>query len=1117
MKESTLPQPPPPLQTLHDPRSDDRPASPALPELPELPALDELRFRVGGERARGGLGKVLEADDRFLGRRLAVKQLLDTTNVDATARFVREALITARLQHPSIVPVYDAGLRGSGEPFYSMKLVYGRSLRDEIDFARNLDERLALLPHIQSVADAVAYAHEEGVIHRDLKPSNVLVGPFGETVVVDWGLAKYVDDDAEGRRDLPDDPYELAGDDDVTRVGAVLGTPAYMPPEQARGDEVDARADVYAIGAMLYDLLAGEPPYVGDTSTQTLQSVQAGPPDRIGDRERSAPRDLCAIVDKAMARDPADRYPDARQLAADLKRFLTGQLVGARRYSPWALVWRWIARHRGAVAITLILLVALGITATVSARRVVRERDRATASNNRLLLQTAAAELSRDPTAALAWLSAHRPDETTIDRARNVAAQAIGTGVARYVFDVPGSTATAVCMTGDGSSLVAINRDGDVWMWDLQTRRRRHLGSIGERPIRCGFSPDDRYLVAIPRGGTVYTAEVPGEMKPLGDDVPKTRTVHFMPDGATLLYGDPDGGVRTRDLHTGAERTIAVLGEPLHWMTATRDGARVAAASYKGGVFVVDVATGEFREIARRAYPANGAAWTDDGRRLVHGGHDGVWLHDIETGQTWQPPADAELGGVVIASPTDDGIVITSSMKRSMWMWRPESNEMEQIAWNTTHVSPARSRDRRRVVWTANDGGVHVRDSGSRRGAPLRGHSGHVRALAIADDGHRFATASEDGVVRVWEPPASLPRAIKIDDRFVYTAVVPKHRAVVTGTFGGVLTQWTAGDGTATPTEIPSLDGGGTSSIATSPDENVVAFGDRSQCRVRLWYPATQTIRDLTCDGDGLSAVQFATNDGLLTGHGGGEVRHWNIATGETRVVAVHRADPEGVRVSPDGKYGMSQGLDGLHFFNLETGVDVAKDLEYGLLFGMLFSPDGKQLASGGSDGVIRLWDPATGDMTELGRHRSAVMRMRWNPRTGDLLVGDESGHVARWSVRDGTHETLLELDAAVRAFGISASGRFLAVGDTSGLIRVLDLTTGATTLLRGHEASTVAARFATDDVLLTNDLDGWMYIWHLEDDRFVARDPAALAATTRAATTAEVGPDGEVRTPVLE
>jgi serine/threonine protein kinase len=241
-----------------------------------LSPADPQRYYVLGEFARGGLGRILEVRDLRLGRTVAVKQMLEERGADAV-RFVREAMITARLEHPAVVPVHDIGRWPSGEPFYTMKRVSGRSLRDVIAGARTLAGRLALLPNVIAVADAIAYAHSQGIIHRDLKPANVLVGAFGETVVIDWGLAK--DLGAAGDDAGPAGAVSSSGGHTI--VGAVMGTPLYMPPEQAGGTMVDERADVYALGAILYEVLAGQPPYHGVAPGDVLAAVLAGPPPAV--------------------------------------------------------------------------------------------------------------------------------------------------------------------------------------------------------------------------------------------------------------------------------------------------------------------------------------------------------------------------------------------------------------------------------------------------------------------------------------------------------------------------------------------------------------------------------------------------------------------------------------------------------------------------------------------------------------------------------------------------------------------------------------------------------------------------------------------------------------------
>jgi serine/threonine protein kinase len=287
----------------------------------EVPIVDPRHYRIVSEVARGGVGRILEAVDNRLQREVALKELLRAGVGEQ--RFVREAIVTARLQHPAIIPIYEVGVFTDGRPFIAMKLVRGGSLREAIKRCTTLDARLDLIAAVVSVADAVAYAHSQRVIHRDLKPSNVLVGNFGEVVVIDWGLAKHLD----GVEPSPESG--AAGSPDATGIGAVVGTPAYMPPEQAAGRPVDERADVYAIGAMLYEIFAGRPPHVGNSAEEVLGRVIRDRPEPLSHTTSDVALELVAIVDRAMSYEPSARYDNAGDLAADLRRFQRGHIVSA--------------------------------------------------------------------------------------------------------------------------------------------------------------------------------------------------------------------------------------------------------------------------------------------------------------------------------------------------------------------------------------------------------------------------------------------------------------------------------------------------------------------------------------------------------------------------------------------------------------------------------------------------------------------------------------------------------------------------------------------------------------------------------------------------------------------
>ena len=340
---------------------------------------DGRRFRIVRPHARGGLGAVFVAVDGELNREVALKQILDRFADDpqSRARFVLEAEITGGLEHPGIVPVYGLGHHDDGRPYYAMRFIRGDSLKDAIVAfharehagreagARSLGLR-QLLRRFLDVCNAIDYAHSRGVLHRDLKPGNVIVGKHGETLVVDWGLAK-----ATGRADptageRPLQPGSASGSAE-TLPGSALGTPAYMSPEQAAGDldRLGPASDVYGLGAVLYSVLTGRAPFEGDDVAAVLDRVRRGdfPPPRQVDRTIDVA--LEAVCLKAMVPRPEGRYGTPRALAEDLERWLADEPVSARRDPLPTRLARWARRHRTPVAgaAALLMTAVVGLSA----------------------------------------------------------------------------------------------------------------------------------------------------------------------------------------------------------------------------------------------------------------------------------------------------------------------------------------------------------------------------------------------------------------------------------------------------------------------------------------------------------------------------------------------------------------------------------------------------------------------------------------------------------------------------------------------------------------------------------------------------------------------------------
>jgi serine/threonine-protein kinase len=346
------------------------------------------RYTLSRLHASGGIGRVWVARDASLGRDVALKELLPqrAANPAIWARFLKEAQVTGQLEHPGIVPIYEVGTRPEDQaPFYTMRFIRGRTLaeaagsyheRRRRDAAAAMDLR-DLLTAFVSVCNAVAYAHSRGVLHRDLKPQNVVLGDYGEVIVLDWGLAKMVGEHEEGAP-----PLELTGSGeplDGTVQGQVLGTPAYMPPEQAEGrlDLLDVRSDVYGLGAILYEILAGQPPFVKSQTQDLLQQVIHEPPTPPRLAFPGVPKALEAVCLKALAKKPGDRYGTAKELADEARRWLADEPVVAYRDPLTTRLTRWGRRHRTVAVSVGVLLLCTIVGLAVGAILINQERARA--------------------------------------------------------------------------------------------------------------------------------------------------------------------------------------------------------------------------------------------------------------------------------------------------------------------------------------------------------------------------------------------------------------------------------------------------------------------------------------------------------------------------------------------------------------------------------------------------------------------------------------------------------------------------------------------------------------------------------------------------------------------
>ena len=1034
----------------------------AMRDYPELLEVDRGRYAIARELAKGGMGRVYEARDLRLGRQVAIKELLPK-NRDIARRFEREARITARLQHPSIIHVYEAGVWPGGEPFYAMPVVAGRSLDKVVAEKATLADRLSLLPRVIAVADALAYAHNANVIHRDLKPANVLVGEFGETVVIDWGLAKDLGVQTDPKESMRLPARAMAED---TASGSVVGTPAYMPPEQARGDAVDQRADVYALGALLYKVLSGTAPYQGESASDVLAQVKAAAPVPVGERVPDAPPELVAIVTKAMAREPRDRYVSAAELAQDLKRFETGQLVGAHRYTAGQLVARWLRRYRVVVGTSAVALAVLAVVGVISVQNVVEARDRAEARRVALLEERGRTELLADHAGpALTYLVGAARDGHATGARQFLIAEALRPFEAQTAELTYARGEAVVVASPDGSHVVTA-AGGTAELWSGSGARERVLGQVATTNV-IAFDPGGTRVAAGGDDGVVRVWKLDGaELVHVHAHAGAVRDLAFSRDGRLATVGN-DGIARVWDLARGthvdsqcAPLEATALRSPL--TTVRFDGLGLLAA------------TG--------AEDGTGCVWqTFDGTVVTPlRGHTGAitairWSADLSwvatasadgTARVWSP-----YFGKIVVEPlrhrravtalevtgTDSLISGDAGGVLHLWRlpahrpWGDDGNKIVPIAGDTLmagHGGPV-------VALALSADGALVASGGADRltklwqastGQPIATFEQAEAITSVAFAGSTLATGSRDGSSRLWDTTAVKPREQVLDSPVHALAVsragvVAAGRddsvislvgtdATLDGHLGRVLAVAFTRDGkqlvsagedpapivwdvaTRTAREpMPVVDRPGPlRSIATAPDGERFATAGAD---VRVWSLRTRSARVLDSAGAAIDVVAYAPTGDLLVGGGGGggggALRVWNGGVLAAQVQMHHAVTalafaPDGTRLAIAGPAAVE--IRAIEHGRIAPTALTTIDGSPSDVGALAFACGGACLVTGSDAGIAEVWDATSGK--QLGTrdpHAGAISGLAVDASGTTLWIATEGNTVGAWQLRLETRD----------------------------------------------------------------------------------------------------------------
>ena len=1103
----------------------------------------------------GGMGVVYSAKQSSIARTVAIKMLKPTKKVgdDQRDKFISEAVVTGELNHPNIVPIYDLASNNKGALFYSMKHVQGTPWEDEL--ANNsLDENLQILLR---VADAVAFAHSRGVMHRDLKPENVMLGDFGEVLVMDWGLARVTE--------------EFPSANAIHQPNSLGGTPAYMAPEMARGpiEKIDHTCDIYLLGAILYEIIGGIPPHSGRDVMQCLMAAAQNKIDPIDYKG-----ELLDVALKAMATKQSDRYATTKEFQAAVKTYMAHSeslvlsqhaeesLQAAREshdYQAYAramygfqeslnlwpeneraqelldeteMAYADSAKTKGDLDLAESLLTDDNESHQPLLREIRKARQEREAHDARL-------KLARYAIAALllgiVGLGGFSYDKIRRERdnAKRSEASAIKARDAETVARMQEEKAREQEAAAKREAIRAREladasaKEERIANAQAQEQRKKadyeaYVAGIGlaDAQVKRNEFDSARKLLARLQGeqgdsATGWEFQRLGFLTELSDHAHNINApvlaIDYSASGGHIAVGDSDGKLLVIDSESDDVVSEFALGEFVYSVAfSPTNEDQLASGSRDGSIRIAQVnADGQMRSLSGHTDVVSDVRFSKDGQRLISASYDETaFVWDLASGEHSKPlVGHSRWVRAAAFDPTRD-VVVTAGQDSVAIVWK-RTNNPEQVEY--TQV------------------------------CQLKGHKGPIFDVDVSSDGKRIATAGDDNLILLWnldelleQQASGTPRPTRLQG---HTAAVRSVRfsdtgdQLVSGGYDNTVRLWTSGRLNKTFRGH----GGRVEAVAFSPDGEQVVSGGQDEF-VREWeidsYRENIVLgrRVLAGHKDALLSAKFSPmGDEVITASRDHTAKLWNAETGDTlahleqghEYLASTAAffDKGQLLVTAAGDYSA-------RIWDATTGNQLRVLKGTGLLGTLAVAPNGEWLATGSVDNDVRIWDPRTGKLlSKLSGHGSSVTALAVDPAAQRLASGDDAGEINLWQAdATGTLQLVANLSGHSRTitslqFDATGNRLYSSSGDhTCGVWDVPARRELRNLVLKHPDWVSAIATDADGRVAVTGCEDGMVRIWDLATAQVIAEaklpnknGPSDEDPPTRhVASRIELSPSGE-------